>query len=174
MAQVATVVITPQGSDLNIVAEIDNRPDGYNGGKSQFAWGDDVYILLHKDGSDSIIKSGATAGTINIQAQDQTLTFRDVVQFINSTEASPRVPVAGLSSVQWFGANPSPRTAQAKNSKIVLDYSGNGTPPPVGVYVGVAEVTSRTDVYKLTLPQKSAAGGVEDFQIIVWFAAEAA
>jgi len=171
MAQVATVVITPSGVDMQISAEVDQRPDGYNGGKTQFGWGDAVYLALYNDGKATNITAGATAGTISAVKNNESITIKDLVQFVEVSEASPSKPVISLSSMTWFGGAPQQRTPKASNGKIVLEFAGSGTPPAVGVYVGKATYTTKANIYKLVLPQKPS-GADADYQVMVWFKAE--
>ena len=174
MAQVATVVITPSGSDLQVMAEVDGRPDGYNSGKTQFGWGDTVYLALYHDGSSMKVDAGATSGSISLVKANESVTIKDMAQFVNTTDGNTSKPIITLNSMEWFGSTPEPRVAKAKNAKLVLDYIGTGTPPPVGVYVGRVNYTAKANIYKLVLPTKAAAGNDPEYQVMVWFKAESA
>lgn len=171
MAQVSTVIITPSGVDMQASAETDARADGYNGGKTQFGWEDTVFIALYHDSNVSKVTAGATSGTISLVKANESIEVKDIMQFVNTTEFSPSKPVAALSKVEWYGSQPQGRTAKAKNAKILLEYTGSGTPPALDVYVGKATYTTKAHIYKLVLPKKPT-GSDADFQVMVWFKAE--
>jgi hypothetical protein len=173
MAQVSTVVITPNGAQdqQQLTAQIDDRPTGYNGGKTQFSWGEDVYIALYHDGREQTITFGVTGGTMTKVAENQTINASDVLQFVESAEANTSKPVVTLSSMTWFGGSPSQRTARASGGNIVLSYTGTGTPPALGVYIGKASYQTKANFYKLTLPAKPSNADA-DYQVMIWFKAE--
>lgn len=175
MSQVSTIVITPSDDDgyLNIIAEIDSRNAGYNAGKSQFKWSDDVYLLLYYGAQHVNLSVGTTAGSIGLSAVE-TITVSEVVTFSNSKTASPSKPISALGSITWFGSSPQNRRLDLIDGNFSLTYTGTGVEPEVGVFIGQVTYTSKANVYKLALPAKAVANNNPDFQVVAWFKAESA
>ncbi|UCG18280.1 MAG: hypothetical protein JSU84_06985 [Thiotrichales bacterium] len=174
MSQVSTIVITPNDDNgyLNIIAEIDRRNAGYNAGKTQFKWSDDLYLLLYYGAQDVTLSAGTTAGSIALRATE-TITVTEVVTFSNSKNASPSKPISALGSITWFGSAPQNRRLDIIDGNFNLTYTGSGVEPEVGVFIGQVTYTSKANVYKLTLPTKAASNNNPDFQVVAWFKAEA-
>lgn len=174
MSQVSTVVITPSDNTdyLNIVAEIDSRSTGYNGGKTQYKWGDDVYLLLYIGSQNVNITAGATSGSMAL-VRSEAVPISETVTFANVATASPSKPVTSLGAVRWFGSSPQNRVLELKDGVFNLKYTRTGKEPDVGVFIGQVNYTSRANVYKLTLPKKEAVNADDNFQVVAWFKAEA-
>lgn len=90
------------GNDA-LVLEVDDRPDGLNGGRTSFYRGDEVYLLLYAGPSVTIRAARATAGDFRRsgsgqRAVDQTVTVS------GSDSISLTYPAASISSRNWVGS----------------------------------------------------------------------
>jgi len=141
----------------HLSADVDSRPTGLNAGKTSFAPGDDVYILVYK--SDNVVITGTVSSAGSIAASGsasveitQELTFED------SNAASLDVPAAGgITSVQWFGR--SLGSVAVGGDKLTCTASSSG------VAVASVTYTATAHVYKLSTPPSI--NGLTDYSILV-------
>jgi len=146
------------GADTHLSADIDARPDGLNAGKTSFAPGDDVYILVYK--SDNVVITGTDCSAGSITASGSaTVELTEELTFEDDTTASLNVPAAtaGLNTVTWYGR--SLGTISVGADKITCTASSKG--------VAVASVTYTASalVYKLSTP--ASLNGSTDYSILV-------
>lgn len=141
----------------HLSAEIDSRPEGLNGGKTSFAPGDDVYILVYKSTNVSITTTDCSAGSISDQGS-VSVTTKDDVPFANSNTSSVNKPASsGLLSQKWLGRNLGTITMGADQTTLSIATAG----------IGVAKVSYQSTalVYKLSSP--ATLDGEVDFTILV-------
>ena len=148
-----------------LVAEIDNRPDGLNAGRTAFSPGDEVFILLYKTSNITLNAAISSAGILTRRA-DLSPVFIEKeqdLQFVDRIEQSLSypIPVDVAGSGVWLGNDLGFVT---QRTEIVL-----GIPQPVSEHwAGVYRHThiAQADVYHLTntlLP-------FEDYPIVCHFA----
>jgi hypothetical protein len=101
----ASIVVQFSGSDGGILtAEIDDRPTGYNKGKTSFAPGDAPVFLLYK--SDDVIIDDMIVSLTGVTLQnlgEGETEITDEVQFANVAEGSLSKPYLSGLNVQWLG-----------------------------------------------------------------------
>lgn len=87
-----------------ITAEIDNRPNGLNAGKTSFGPGDSVGFLVYPGPNVKISRVLSTLGAIKSEG-NQSVDIEEFIQFPNTKEASMRAPANGGVSGQWLGTD---------------------------------------------------------------------
>lgn len=134
------------GSTQGILkAEIDARPDGYNGGEVKFSAQSTPYMLLYKSTNVTLTNELATAGVLT-KAASGTRQVVETLKFNNTQDASPGYPVASGFAYQWIGADLGALTLK-DDARVQADKSG----------YAIAMVTYATafDVWQLSnLPAK--------------------
>ena len=58
-----TISCQISGGEGHLSAEIDSRPYGFNGGRTQYFPGDDCYVLVYKSANVEILGTRTTGGT---------------------------------------------------------------------------------------------------------------
>lgn len=87
-------------------AEVDDRPAGQNGGKTQFMPGDNVGFLVFKsDNVDILAKMASwgliTEGAASVKDVEQVLTFANVAE----QSLSYPVGATGIGTPEWYGTD---------------------------------------------------------------------
>lgn len=92
------------GAEGLLKLEIDDREDGPNGGDTSFKPGEDVYYLLFKGDSVTLVSGGhiATAGGITSQGA-ATKSVDENITFSNSDSGSLGYPPDGAVTMKWIG-----------------------------------------------------------------------
>lgn len=85
-----------------LVLEIDDRPDGLNGGNTQFQPGDTAYFLRYTGALVDIIAQRTNVGTISA-AGSGTRTINDVIALNNTRETTLRYQFESDFSADWVG-----------------------------------------------------------------------
>lgn len=111
MAQVTASVTIGFGSststgDTIFSAEIDPRDPGPNAGKTNFAPGDSVYLLLYAGKAVTDIAAFCTSGSISSVGGPVSITKTEDISFTNATEATTQYPITGSYSITWYGRVP--------------------------------------------------------------------
>ena len=84
--------------------EIDDRPDGLNGGRtSGFYLGQPVGYLLYKSSGLIIKRHVASSGSIGPRGSETRLIEDEPLTFSNSDSATLRYPVSNALSLSWIG-----------------------------------------------------------------------
>lgn len=139
-------------ANVNVVAEIDDREDGYNLGKTTFYFGDTPHILLFIPTGYYVDQVITSAGAVAFVA-DNTKSIETYLAFPNEDTASLSYPVSSGWSYSWLGSalgvlsNPDQFTA-----KLPARAFDPVTKKPIPEYrVGVAKASYVSDckVYKL-------------------------
>ena len=165
MAITASITVSfgagADGADVqgHLSAEVDNRPDGLNAGKTSFNAGDTVYFLVYKSANveyDSPITSAGGISSENSVSVSKT----DSLTFANVNTAELSVPANSAPSVVWSGRNLGTVTLGANQKTI--------TTTATGVAIGNATYTASADAFALTSPVSI--GGSTDFSILVFIA----
>lgn len=160
MAVTASLVVS-FGSDAAdgavLVAEVDNRSlteGGYNNGKTQFLPGDSVHYLLYQ----YLIASTthrSSAGTLSKVGSGQRQ-VEETVSFLDTVDASVRLPIYTLDSVEWLGNDLGAMSAPGGQA-LRCAVSGVG--------VAIVKYTAKFDVYRLNSP--SSINGRDAFDIAI-------
>ena len=138
--------------NASVVAEVDDREDGYNFGRTTFYAGDNVFLLLFIPEGYKVDKVLTSAGTISY-VEDNTKAIDTYVPYANEDSASLSYPVGSAFTYAWLGAslgvlsNPDQFTA-----KLPARGYDTVTKKAIPEYrVGVARVwyLSNCKVYKL-------------------------
>lgn len=109
-----------------MLLEIDDRPDGLNGGNTQFQPGDVVYFLRYIGSLVTLITQKSNVGTIS-GAGSGTRQITDLVTLNATRETTLRYPVASGFSASWVGqrydANGAPKTISYSLVGDVVQFS---------------------------------------------------
>jgi hypothetical protein len=156
------VVVQFGDASVSAFVEIDDRPEGFNHGKTSFAPGDIVYMLLFMPTGYEVKYFAPTAGLLQKTGDDMKV-IEDTIQFINEDSNTPQYPVddpvaigANL-PVVWLGNN---LGNIAKKGEFLLSLPQRGTGAdgkPIPLYrIGIGNVTYKAacQVWKLSgVPQ---------------------
>ncbi len=146
------VQFSDASTNVSIVAEADDRDDGYNAGRTTFYAGASVYLLLFIPNGYVVDRVLTSAGTVSYVA-DSTKAIEAYVPYANEDSASLSYPVSSTFRYTWLGtslgaiSNPDQFTA-----KLPARGFDTVTKKAIPEYrVGVAYVTyvSNCKVYKL-------------------------
>lgn len=144
------------GSHLS--AAVDDRPTGLNAGKTSFAPGDDVYILVYKSADVVITATDCSAGSMAAAGSALVELTQELV-FEASATATLDVPAStgALQSTTWLGRSLGALSLGADNTTCSAASAG----------VAVAVVTYRTSalVYRLSTP--ATLNGSTDYSVLV-------
>lgn len=156
MAVTTSIVVqfTQGGGDSGrLSAEIDSRPDGLNGGKTNFNPGDTAHFLVFKSDDVVIDEVTASAGSITAGVASDYEIKDEWVNFIDTDEANPAKPISSGLTYQWFGNNLG--AVRYLNGKLISDVKG----------VGVLKISYRTAFLPYSVNSPSSINGLTDFQI---------
>lgn len=140
-----------------VSAEIDSREDGLNAGKTSFAPGDSVYILVYLSSDVKITGADCSAGTVSATGST-TVTLTQELTFENIKTASLDIPASGpITTTTWFGRSLGSISVGADKTTCTASSAG----------VAVAEVTytALAQIYRLDAP--GSVGGRTDYSILV-------
>lgn len=155
------------GADA-LIAEVDERETGLNAGKTSFAPGDEVFILLYQSDNVTVDAVIPSLGTISKQTglSPQIVELEESVIFANVPEANVSRPIISLISDVWLGTDLG-GIIKTGDLQVSLSNPPSGLAPN-GVYAGVNTLTynSRATVYKLT---NTFLSGVTEYDIVVVF-----
>ena len=146
-----------------LIAEVDSRPDGLNKGKTNFAPGEEVFILVYRGSNVTITDVVASAGKVSLRpalSPQITEQEQDVV-FSNKREEglSRPVNVDGFSH-EWLGND-------LGSPLLVTETELRIPEQAIEPFIGIAriEYQSAAVVYKLS----NTALPFEEYQIGVFF-----
>ncbi len=139
-------------SNVSVVAEVDDREDGFNVGKTSFYSGDTPHLLLFVPAGYEVLSVMTSAGAVSFVTD----TFKDIdtfLAFANEDSVSMSYPISGAWAYTWLGASLGVLTASDQfTAKLPARGFDAGTKKPIPEYrVGVAQATYTSDckVYKL-------------------------
>lgn len=165
MAVTATILVDfDQGAggevSGHLSAELDDRPDGLNGGLTSFQPGDTVYFFVHASSNvthaDPVPSAGSVApATIGI------VTRTELVTFANVATASLPVPAIEITDHTWLGTD---------LGALTLTDEMTVTASSAGVAVCSVTYTTQPDAYGLTSPANI--NGQTEFDILVYVRGE--
>lgn len=89
-----SITISFQSNDSSAIlkAEIDARPDGYNGGVTQFSEGDEPVFLLYKSGNVKVLEIISSEGSV-VKLATGTHKVEEELTFVKSKSASLGYPL---------------------------------------------------------------------------------
>lgn len=137
----------------SLTLEIDDRPDGPNEGRTQFAPGETCHLRVWHPSSASVSVT-VTAGTVSVEGSNVEQ-VTEVLQFVNTATAGLSKPAIALTGTQWVGA-----------AHGGLSLSDPQTVTAGADVTGLARVTytARYTPISVTLP--SNIGGVDEFEVL--------
>ena len=146
------------GSKALLKAEIDNRPKGYNQGKTSFAPGDDVYFFVFHSVNVELDLLESSAGQIykvtdEVICKDQTLSFAHI------DTVSLSYPATAITNRVWFGNDLGSILLVGQTTAKITEINKTG----------VAEIDYDTiaHVYKLTgVP--TVLGGKSEYSVTIY------
>lgn len=146
-----------------LIAEIDTRPGGLNGGKTSFIPGDEVYILVYKSSNVTIDSAIASTGTLTFEGglSPEIVNLSESVVFANTPDANVTRPILTIQSNNWLGNN---LGGILKTGELQISL----TSPPAGIYAGVNDVNydSEAQVYRLS---NTLINGISEYEIAIVF-----
>lgn len=146
------VQFSDASSNVSVVAEVDDRPDGYNIGRTTFYVGDSVHLLLFIPDGYEVDQVLSSAGSVAYVA-DSEKAIESFLSFPNEDAASLSYPVSSGFGYTWLGQS---HGVISTPDQFTAKLPPRGFDPvkkvPVPEYrVGVAKATyaSACKVYKL-------------------------
>lgn len=144
----------------HLSAELDDRPDGLNGGLTSFQPGDTAYFFVFASSNvthgDPIPSAGTVApATIGVVTRAETVTFA------NTNTATLPVPALAITDYAWMGTD---------LGAITLTDEMTVTAASSGVAVCQVTYTTQPDAYGLASP--SSLNGLTEFDILVYVRGE--
>lgn len=140
------------GGGAVLKAEVDDRPDGSNGGNTSFIPGDNVGWLLFKTtlGQQEVTITGMKSSIGSIEGgAASSKEIKETLTFANDTAATLGYPISGgFKSVEWVGANLGTLVMLDETAVKLQGVEKSNTNP----FAGVVEVVydSPCQVYSLT------------------------
>lgn len=157
MGTVTTSLVVEFASSRDglLTAEIDDRPGGFNAGKTSFYPGDKAYFLVFKSPSVTIDVVASSAGIIVPWTPGTYAVTDEWVNFEDTDEASASRYIDSGFTYQWFGNNLGPITI--RDGKMVAASKG----------IGVAKISYLTNYLSYYLQSPSNINGKTRFNILV-------
>lgn len=140
----------------HLSAEIDDRPEGLNAGKTSFVPGDIARFLVYKSANVAYDNPVPSAGSVS-RGPAQVVEKEDDIAFADTDTASLPIPATAIVSVTWMGSS---LGALALSDPQTLKASAKG--------VAVARVRYRANADSWALQSPPSAGGLTDFSILVF------
>jgi len=156
-----TVAFSNSAGSAQLSAEIDNRPDGPNEGKTSFSPGDDVYLLVRKS-ADVTVAGYATIGNVSLVGAVTGMEEKEMLVFPRTRSAElSKTPEGGV-SFTWFGTVPGTPVVKGKTVNLTGAYDKDN--PPIGVAEAV--YTTAAESWKLSgIP--ATVNGKSSFEVLV-------
>lgn len=88
-----------------LIAEIDSREDGLNGGKTRFLPGEDVWILVYTSANVTLNTPVTSWGNLILRAGDELVDKEEDVQFVDEIEGQVGYPIRDGFTSQWIGTS---------------------------------------------------------------------
>jgi hypothetical protein len=140
----------------HLSAEIDDRADGLNAGKTQFVPGDTAWFLVYKSANVTYSTPQASAGTI-IRGASVVVTKEEELSFADTDTATLNTPASALVSYTWLGAS---------LGNLVLVDPTTVKATAKGVAVCRVKYSAAADSWALASPASVA--GLTDYSILVY------
>lgn len=164
-----TLVVDLAGGQAELKAEIDTRPEGLNGGKSQFTANDEIWFLVEAVGC-TINEVLASSGSISAGADVTIQTKYEPVTYApgNPAKTKSRIETPASVSAIWRGNKPPVFSAGKDGSLSLLQSNGKAYDKPAA---GLVSYTTKYKSYKIKPPveAKTAKG---PWPILVYIKAE--
>lgn len=168
MSGTATIAIkfgdgSTTASSINghLSAEVDSRTSGLNGGKTSFAPGETVWVLVYKSSNVGIKSVVASAGSIT-QGANVTVSKSFDTLFEDTKQASLPVPADSITSNVWMGRSLGNMTLNTNKQGVTVDVSG--------VAVNKTTISCTALTYGVTAPANI--NGETSFSILVLITGE--
>jgi hypothetical protein len=162
VVKTSIVVQFTTAGEGSLSAEIDSRPEGYNGGRTSFVPGDSPVFLIFKTSNVTIISIEPSAGVIAGPLGTGTVPVEDMLSFAKETEASLQKPITGALTSKWLGNDLGTPTVVGEQKVRV---------PTVGVGVLKTNYNSAFTAYQLTgLP--TVLNGESSYEVLILITGE--
>lgn len=156
-----TVAFTNPEGDGELTAEVDNREDGPNEGKTSFAPGDDVYLLIRKS-KNLTVEGYSTLGSVQLVGPVEGMEERETVVFARTRTAELSKTPSGGVDFKWLGTPPGTPVVKGKTVNLTGAYDKKN--PPIGI--AIATYQSAGESWRLTgIP--STINGETSFEVLV-------
>lgn len=154
-----------QGGAANIQVEVDDRPDGFNSGKTSFNPGDTAWFLVYLPPGYALSGDPAlTGGNLDTSRAGTVITLEkevDVV-FENTDEATLPYPAQSIISAVWMG--------NSLGSLTILNDATTLKATTKGFAVARIKYRTQARAYGVISPTNMA--GLADFTIAAYLVAE--
>ena len=148
---------TSTSSSDSLSIEVDSREDGFNEGRSTFAPGEAVHLLVRKGATSTITLQEETAGQL-IYAGLVTYQHTDTLAFDNVNTHSLTYRADAIVSSVWVGDDLGAITLQTSGKDVNITAAG----------VGLLEVVYTTTAYKYTLYSPETVIARDEFSILAY------
>ena len=146
------VQFSDESDSVSVVAEVDDREDGYNAGKTTFYHGDTPFILLFIPAGYEVENVFCSAGAVSFTA-DTYKEIENYLAFANEDSVSVSYPISSNWAYAWLGTSLGVvSVANQFTAKLPSRGFDSVLKKPIPEYrVGIARATYRSDckVYKL-------------------------
>jgi hypothetical protein len=143
-------------ASAHLSAEIDDRAEGLNAGKTQFVPGDTAWFLVYKSDNVTYADPVPSAGTITAGAA-VTITKEEDLAFADTDTATINIPATAIVSYTWLGTS---------LGTLVLIDPTTVKATAKGVAVCRVKYTAAADSWALASPAQVA--GLTDYSILVY------
>lgn len=144
-------------ANAHLSAEIDDRPDGLNGGKTSFKPGDTAWFLVYKSTNVNIASVDSSAGTLSSGQAVTGISKVQDVTFSDSNEGSLQVPATSISATKWLGRSLGVPSLQGNMSSVSVPSKG----------VAVAKITYLCDATAYSITSPATLEGETSFTIAI-------
>ena len=146
------VQFADDSANVSVVAEVDDREDGFNAGKTTFYHGDTPHVLLFIPAGYVVDQVLTSAGAV-VFVTDSTKFVENYLAFANEDAVSVSYPISASFAYSWLGSSLGViSVADQFTAKLPARGFNTVTKKPIPEYrVGVAYATynSACKVYKL-------------------------
>lgn len=145
-----------------LVAEVDDREDGLNLGKTRFLPGEDVWILVYPTDNVTLNTPVTSWGDLILRAGDELVEKEQDIQFVDDLEARVTYPMRDGFTPTWIGRD---ALGLVQTGELTLQIA---QPAGVDNWARLLRVnwTSRALAYRLT---NTLISGLDEYNIICHF-----
>ena len=161
MSQVTTTITIQFGDNAAaqgyLSAEVDSRPDGLNGGRSQFQPEDVVWLLVYAGPGVSYAPPQLSDGQL-LRGSAVSVPQDEMLSFANSRETKLGKPASSTPTISWFGNS----LGQVKLGSDQMSLQAERA----GVAAARVKYTAQAQSWGIKAPKTS--GGSSNFAITVF------
>jgi hypothetical protein len=145
-------------ANAHLSAEVDSRPTGLNGGRTNFKPGEVCWFLIYM--SDNVQLDGepiSSAGTITAGATVTGINKTQEIVFNNEDSSSIQVPSTGITTTKWLGRSLGALTLIGNKATVKAGSKG----------VAVAKVTYTCNAKSYSITAPAVLDGETSFSIAI-------